>query len=84
MPSVLVETGFISNPEEERYLNSQEGQIEISECIVKALKKYSAWLEEKQEEDNKDEKDKDKNTGTQAAVAATRNFLETVDKNEKE
>jgi N-acetylmuramoyl-L-alanine amidase len=83
MPSVLVETGFISNPEEERYLNSQEGQIEISECIVKALKKYSAWLEEKQEEDNKDEKDKDKNTGTQAAVAATRNFLETVEKNEK-
>ncbi len=83
MPSVLVETGFISNPEEERYLNSQEGQIEISECIVKALKKYSEWLEEKQEEDSKDEKDKDKTTGTQAAVAATRNFLEMIEKNEK-
>ena len=83
MPSVLVETGFISNPEEERYLNSKEGQKEISDCIVKALKKYSAWLEEKQEEDSKDEKDKDKTTGTQAAVAATRDFLEIIEKNEK-
>src|SRR5674536_74330 len=26
MPSVLVETGFITNPTEEKYLNSKEGQ----------------------------------------------------------
>src|SRR5207237_5049117 len=28
MPSILIETGFISNPEEEDYLNSQAGQQE--------------------------------------------------------
>ena len=37
MPSVLIETGFISNPDEEAYLNSDEGQNEISACIVRAL-----------------------------------------------
>ncbi|MBC7874365.1 MAG: N-acetylmuramoyl-L-alanine amidase [Ferruginibacter sp.] len=84
MPSVLVETGFISNPEEEKYLNSEEGQTEIADCIVKALKKYSQWLEEKDEEKNKDDdSDKGKNTGTRSAVADTRNFLDAVEKKEK-
>ncbi|MBK8142830.1 MAG: N-acetylmuramoyl-L-alanine amidase [Chitinophagaceae bacterium] len=53
MPSVLIETGFISNPEEEKYLNSQEGQNELSECIIRALRKYISWLEEKQGDDKK-------------------------------
>jgi N-acetylmuramoyl-L-alanine amidase len=84
MPSVLVETGFISNPEEEKYLNSEEGQTEIADCIVKALKKYSQWLEEKDEEKNKDDDgDKGKNTGTRSAVADTRNFLDAVEEKEK-
>ncbi|MFM7645514.1 MAG: N-acetylmuramoyl-L-alanine amidase [Sphingomonadales bacterium] len=48
MPSVLVETGFISNPDEEQYLNSELGQEELSACIVRALKNYIAWLEERQ------------------------------------
>ncbi|HEX4875234.1 MAG TPA: N-acetylmuramoyl-L-alanine amidase [Chitinophagaceae bacterium] len=83
MPSVLVETGFISNPEEEKYLNSQEGQTEIADCIVKALKKYVKWLEDKQEEDkDKDEKKPDNN-----GAALNRNnleFLKMVDQMEKE
>ncbi len=45
MPSILVETGFISNPTEEKYLNSDKGQTEISKCIVKALKRYKVHLE---------------------------------------
>ncbi|MBL7748127.1 MAG: N-acetylmuramoyl-L-alanine amidase [Chitinophagaceae bacterium] len=83
MPSVLVETGFISNPEEEKYLNSEAGQVELSECIVKALKNYVKWLEDKQEDnekDNKDEKSKDSNA---ARIADTKEFLETVEANEK-
>ncbi|HSU49654.1 MAG TPA: N-acetylmuramoyl-L-alanine amidase [Segetibacter sp.] len=40
MPSILVETGFISNPAEEDYLNSEAGQNEIVHCIVQALKRY--------------------------------------------
>lgn len=53
MPSVLIETGFISNPEEEKYLNSEAGQHELVDCIVKALKQYIAWLE-KQQKDNEE------------------------------
>lgn len=45
MPSILVETGFISNPEEEDYLNSETGQEEIVQCVVKALKRYRYSLE---------------------------------------
>ena len=45
MPAVLVETGFISNPEEEDYLNSEQGQKEICEVLVKALKRYKYSLE---------------------------------------
>ena len=45
MPAVLVETGFISNPEEEDYLNSEEGQTEICEVLIKALKRYKYSLE---------------------------------------
>lgn len=48
MPSILVETGFITNPQEEAYLNSQQGQQEISNCITKALHTYIGWLEKKQ------------------------------------
>jgi N-acetylmuramoyl-L-alanine amidase len=40
MPSVLVETGFINNPAEEKYLASDEGQNEIAQSILRALKKY--------------------------------------------
>ena len=47
MPSILVETGFISNPAEEKYINSEKGQTEISKCIVKALKRYKNSLEKK-------------------------------------
>ncbi len=83
MPSVLVETGFISNPEEEKYLNSEAGQTELSDCIVKALKNYVKWLEDKQEDnekDNKEEKPKDSNA---ARIANTKEFLEMVEANEK-
>jgi len=42
MPSILVETGFISNPEEEDYLNHH--QDEIADCIYKAFVNYLAGL----------------------------------------
>jgi len=48
MPSVLVETGYISNREEEDYLNSKEGQDEIARCVSNALKNYITWLEKQQ------------------------------------
>jgi N-acetylmuramoyl-L-alanine amidase len=45
MPAVLVETGFISNPEEEEYLNSENGQREICEVLTRSLKRYRYSLE---------------------------------------
>lgn len=48
MPSILVETGFITNPQEEAYLNSENGQLEIAGCITKAVHNYISWLEKKQ------------------------------------
>ena len=45
MPSILVETGYITNPEEEDYLNSEKGQQETADVIVKALARYRYSLE---------------------------------------
>jgi N-acetylmuramoyl-L-alanine amidase len=42
MPSILVEAGFISNKEEEEYMNSEAGQNEIVEDIMRAIKAYIA------------------------------------------
>lgn len=44
MPSVLVETGYITNKAEEDYLNSEVGQNEIAGCVAGALKNYIDWL----------------------------------------
>lgn len=45
MPAILVETGFINNPEDERYINSESGQQELAEAITRAVKKYKAQVE---------------------------------------
>jgi N-acetylmuramoyl-L-alanine amidase len=47
MPSVLVEIGFISNKEEELYINSEKGQQEIVANIFTAFKMYKEKLEAK-------------------------------------
>lgn len=45
MPSVLIETGFLSNVEEEQYLMSEDGQQEVARNIMDALRRYKATLE---------------------------------------
>ena len=40
MPRVLIETGFISNPEEGKYLDSEEGQNEVAKAIADAIISY--------------------------------------------
>ncbi|HEX2535588.1 MAG TPA: N-acetylmuramoyl-L-alanine amidase [Chitinophagaceae bacterium] len=49
MPSILVETGYITNRSEEDYLNSESGQEEIAQCVNKALKQYITWIEKQQQ-----------------------------------
>ena len=40
MPAVLTEIGFISNPAEEKYMNSESGKSEIVNAIFNAVKQY--------------------------------------------
>lgn len=45
MPAVLVETGFITNPDEEDYLNSEEGQLEIANAVSKSVVEYKKLVD---------------------------------------
>lgn len=45
MPSVLVELGFISNEDEEDFLNSDDGQTYMASAIFRAIKDYKRELE---------------------------------------
>jgi N-acetylmuramoyl-L-alanine amidase len=45
MPSILIETGFICNPEEEDYMNSEKGQNEISYSVMRAVLRYKEFFE---------------------------------------
>ncbi|MBS1549491.1 MAG: N-acetylmuramoyl-L-alanine amidase [Bacteroidetes bacterium] len=40
MPSVLIETGFVNNPDDARYLASENGQEEVAASIFDAIVKY--------------------------------------------
>ncbi|WP_089378354.1 N-acetylmuramoyl-L-alanine amidase family protein [Lutibacter flavus] len=44
MPSILIETGFITNTKEGTYLNSKIGQQKFSESIFKGVTKYIEQL----------------------------------------
>jgi N-acetylmuramoyl-L-alanine amidase len=45
MPSVLIETGFLTNGEEEKFLKSSAGQQKIANSILRALNTYKSWIE---------------------------------------
>ncbi len=45
MPSVLVELGFLSNPQEEKFLMSDSGQDYLASSIYRAFKSYKAQME---------------------------------------
>ncbi len=44
MPSVLIETGFLTNQEEERYLAGSRGQTQVARNIVNAVRQYREKL----------------------------------------
>ena len=46
MPSVLFEAGFLTNLEEERYLNSAEGQTKIIRSFIEAFEDYKNKVED--------------------------------------
>jgi len=45
MPSILVETGFLTNKEDEKYLSSEKGQAYVASCIFRAFRMYKMQAE---------------------------------------
>jgi len=45
MPSVLVEVGYLTNPEEEKFLNSELGQVYMASGIFRAFRDYKQEIE---------------------------------------
>jgi len=48
MPSVLVELGFISNPDEEKYLSSDYGQTMLASALFRSVRDYKIQIEKNQ------------------------------------
>jgi N-acetylmuramoyl-L-alanine amidase len=46
MPSVLIETGFLTNRKDAAYLNGENGQSKIAESILNAIKKYREYYQQ--------------------------------------
>jgi N-acetylmuramoyl-L-alanine amidase len=46
MPSVLIETGFLTNRKDATYLNSDNGQSKIAESILNAIKNYRDYYQQ--------------------------------------
>lgn len=44
-PSILIETGFVSNPHEEEYLMSEQGQDYLASAIFRAFRNYKDLIE---------------------------------------
>ena len=53
MPSILIETGFLTNPKEEDYLNSNEGKIYLASAIFRAFRSYKESIERSSEQISK-------------------------------
>jgi N-acetylmuramoyl-L-alanine amidase len=45
MPGILIETGFLSNAQEEKFLRSEQGQDYIASAIYRAFKEYKLNFE---------------------------------------
>lgn len=63
MPSVLIELGFISNPTEEAYMMSAEGQDYLASAIYRAFKKYKIHYEKESVELQQEIVEKPKDEG---------------------
>jgi N-acetylmuramoyl-L-alanine amidase len=45
MPSVLIETGFLTNTEDEKFLKSETGQQKMANSILRAFHNYKHWID---------------------------------------
>lgn len=81
MPSVLIETGFLSNKKEGTYLNSKKGQKEISRAIADGVIAYKNNIDLNLVETAEQQKEKNKaiyeNVVFKVQLAASSKKLET-------
>ena len=89
MPSVLVETGFLTNKKEGAYLNSKKGQNEMAKTISEAIKNYFYNLEDTLADninfdiDKSKSKLNDNKITFKVQIAASQNYLSTKSYNFK-
>ncbi len=86
MPSVLTEIGFLTNPEEEKFLSSVIGQEDIASSIFKAFKIYKNEMEGTSKTCNDNfEKEEIKKVDQENSIdTAVNKRNKTSEKNEKE
>jgi N-acetylmuramoyl-L-alanine amidase len=76
MPSVLIETGFLSNPGEEKFLSSEKGQDQIAHSIFNAFRSYKNSVES-----NISIKEKDLKTGNAQNTEEKKSVETEIDSN---
>ncbi len=78
MPSVLIELGFLTNKEEEDFLQSTQGQEYIASAIYRAFKEYKVQLEsiESNMAGAEVEEDRPKDSGNASSAEADTKTLE--------
>ncbi len=67
MPSVLVELGYISNREEEKYLKSESGQTSLATSIYNGFKEYKREYDKKSYVFNNGEKQRPQSAGVSSS-----------------
>ena len=80
MPSVLVELGFLSNPQEEKFLRSEEGKVLLASAIYRAFKEYKLAIDEQLETVKNDLKTGDNKVTFRIQVQATSKKLKSKSK----
>jgi N-acetylmuramoyl-L-alanine amidase len=75
MPSVLIETGFISNPTEEKFLNSEMGQDYLASAIYRACSDYINDIDNKSGISASSSQDNISKTNRESAVTDSSNEL---------
>lgn len=71
MPSILIELGFLSHTEEEKYLNSDEGQDYLSSAIYRAFKEYKLYVDNKWIENQKNKAEQSTTTTSTTTTNTT-------------
>ncbi|MBC7887423.1 MAG: N-acetylmuramoyl-L-alanine amidase [Ferruginibacter sp.] len=81
MPAILIETGFINNEEDERYLNSEKGQQELADGITEAVKRYKSIVENGNSGNKLPVKENDEKItpATEKYNSRTKNILKRID-----